>query len=601
MIEPVSKRPLVDGGRALLRRLLVYMKPYRLQMAGTLVLIMSGSLCMNYMPVIIQQIIDAYLMNESHALGEAARFDGLLRASLTALGFAITGTALFGIHGLWMAWIGQRIVRDIRRDVYRKALSLSTDYFNRTPVGRLLTRTTSDVEAVQRFVTEGIVGSISDVFMLFTVIGFMLYINRFLALVMFLMFPPLLVVFIVMNRGLFGAHRKIREAQSAQNAFLQENLSGMGTIQLFNREAYSREQFDQKNRAMREAQLDESLWSSRYFPMLEAVLSASTILVLAGGSMAMMGHRYGVTLGVLVGFLAYVRDFFRPLNSLSQKATGMQEALSAAERLATLLDEESVIPEPELPAEPPTLKGHIAFENVWFAYEDKNWVLKDLSFTIPPGVFTAVVGATGAGKTSVITCLLRLFDIQRGRITLDGVDLRDYRKRDLRSRLGIVMQEPVIFSQTIFENIRLFDDRITLEQVEEAARYVHAHPFIKKLPQGYHTPLEERGGSLSTGEKQLLALARILVHNPEVVIMLDEATANIDTETELIIQDAFQKVMKGRTSIVIAHRLSTIQHADCILVMKEGRLIGEGPHRELLETCSYYRRLYDFLSYESNG
>lgn len=576
------------------------MKPYRWRMGGALALMLVGSLCMNYMPVIIQQIIDDFLVSGETGMREAERFAGLLRSAGLACGLAVCATVLFGIHGLWLAWIGQRIIRDIRFDVYRKALTLSTDYFNRTPVGRLLTRTTSDVEAVQRFVTEGIVGSMADIFMIITVIGFMIYINRYLALIMFCTMPPLLVFFGLSNRGLFRAHRKIRAAQSAQNAFLQENIAGMNTIQLFNREEYSREQFDEKNRAMREAGLEEVRWVSRFFPGVEAAMAFSTVLILAAGSFAVMGNRYAVTLGVLVAFLAYIRDFFRPLNSLSQKATGMQEALSAAERLAFLLDEKSVLPEPASSAAPERLTGRIEFKNVWFAYDKENWVLKDLSFSITPGMFAAFVGATGAGKTSIINLLLRLFDIQQGAILLDGVDLRSYRKKELRNRLGIVMQEPFIFSDTILENIRLFNPDITETQVEEAARYVNAHPFISRMARGYNTKLEERGGSLSSGEKQLIALARILVHHPDVVIMLDEATANIDTETELIIQDAFQKVMKGRTSIVIAHRLSTIQHADCIFVMRDGRIVDQGPHHNLLTSCEYYKRLYDFLSYESS-
>jgi ATP-binding cassette, subfamily B, multidrug efflux pump len=590
---PDSRSGALARFLALVRRLFRYIRPYRVWMTGALLLVIGASAALNAVPVVIQRAVDRVLDGGG---GAAERFPELIRYGLLVFGLAVFGFLVRYAHGLMTAWVGQRIIRDIRRDVFRRALHLSVPYYDRTPVGRLMTRVTSDVEAVQRFVTEGVVGTIADLFMLLGVTGFMLYVNSYLALWMFLILPFLFALLTVVNLRLFRANRAIRENQSALNAFLQEHIVGMGTLQLFNRESYSRRRFAERNAALLDSHREEVRWFSSYFPLLELTQAGATLIVLGAGAGAVLGGARGVTLGVLVAFLAYVRDFFRPLGDLSHKASSLQEALAAAERLFRLLDETPDITDPAHPIAFPSADGRIEFDRVWFAYDGEHWVLRDVSFVVEPGQNLAIVGATGAGKTSVINLLTRFYDIQQGRILFDGASVRDVRTADLRRRLGLVLQDPALFSASIRDNISLFNPDLPDEAVVNAARYVRADEFIRRLPQGYDTVLEERGGTLSTGQKQLLSLARAIADNPEAMLVLDEATASVDTETEQIIQDALARVLRGRTSIVIAHRLSTIQHADLILVMQNGRIVDRGPHRRLLDTCDYYRRLYDYMT-----
>ncbi len=579
-------------------------------MGLSLLLILGTTLLLNALPMILQRAIDTYLVPGT-GLEYEARSAGLLRMGGLYLALATAGFSLRFGQGLLTAWIGQSIVHDLRRDVFDKAMRLGLPTFDRTPVGTLMTRVSSDVEAVQRFVTEGVVGLLADAFMLVGIAGYMLVLNPRLAGITALMLPPLVVGIERINRRLRRANRAIRARQADVNACLQESLSGVTTIQLFNREAQARERFDVANRGMRSAHFEEVGWFSRFFPLIEIGQNAAAALLVGVGGWLVLGGGDALSVGMLVAFLAYVRNFFWPLSDLSDKAGTYQRALAAAEHIFELFDTPEDVPDPPdtgtpLQASPSGAArsgpaGDIRFENVWFAYNDEDWVLRDFNQLIRRGESVALVGATGAGKTTLINLLARFYDVTRGRITINNRDLRDFRKADLRGRVGLVLQEPFIFSGTVLDNISLGAPSLSRAAVEQAARQVNAHLFIERLPEGYDTVLGARGGGLSTGEKQLLAMARALAQEPDIVLVLDEATANVDTETEVLIQDALQRILRERTTITIAHRLSTIRTADRILVMRDGRLTDQGTHVELLGSSDYYRRLCELLDIRTHG
>jgi ABC-type multidrug transport system fused ATPase/permease subunit len=397
------------------------------------------------------------------------------------------------------------------------------------------------------------------------------------------------------NGKLRNANRDIRDRQSRLNALLQEDLTGMTTIQLFNREASAMEDFDQRNTHLRSAYFDEVRWFSLYFPTVEGGQALSILLILAVGGLMILNGSTAITLGIFVAFLAYIRDFFRPLGSLSDKAGSFQIAMASIERIFTLLDTSEEVNDPPEPISPDCIAGNIAFNNVWFAYTGENWVIKNLSFSVEPGQVLAVVGATGAGKSTIINLIGRFYDIQKGTVTIDGVDVREFNKADLRGRLGYVFQDPFIFTGSVADNIGLQTPGISRTDMKRAAKTVNAHGFIEAMPEGYDTIMNERGEGLSLGQKQLLVMARTLAQDPELLFVLDEATASVDTATEMLIQDALGKLMANRTSIVIAHRLSTIRNAHRILVMRHGELVDQGTHEELMAHDGYYRHLYELL------
>ena len=577
-------------------QLLTYIRPYRLWLLGAFLLILSTSLAINYLPLIIQRITDDCLMQSDQPVDQ--RIELLGKLSLLYVGIAGIGHFVRYLQGLLTAYIGQRIIYDLRLAVFRKVLTMHQAYFDRTPVGTLMTRVTSDIERLQNFVTDGVVGTLADLFMLLGIMGYMLYISPPLAVTLFLTLPILYTILVYINRNLRNANREIRDKQAAQNAYLQESLTGMSTIQLFNREAAAINDFDEKHTQLRSAYFKEVRWFSLSFPTVEGGQALASLLILGVGGILLLNGSEFITLGIFVAFLAYVRDFFRPLSSLSEKASSFQVALASVERVFSLLNRQPDIQNIEHPITPPSLKGTIEFKNVWFAYDDDNWVIKDLSFKVEPGQALAIVGATGAGKSTIINLIGRFYDIQKGTITIDGINIRDFDQTDLRRRLGYVFQDPFIFTGTISDNIGLHNPNLTTEQIEKAAQTVNAHTFIQPLNKGYQSVLNERGVGLSLGQKQLLAMARTFAQNPELLFVLDEATASIDTATELLIQDALGKLMQNRTSIVIAHRLSTIRHADHILVMRGGELIDSGTHDELIANDGYYHQLCQLMQHQ---
>ena len=598
MITPEAEiaGKLFDGH--LTRRLMKYAHAYWPMLTLAVFLILLMAIVSSYLPVLSSTAIDEYLIAENASLSADQRITGITRVGLLYLGLSALAFGLRYLQSYLMAWVGERIIFKMRADIFAKIMRLPLRYMDRNPVGRLMTRVTSDVDAMQKMVTDGLVGLVADLFTLLAIMGFMLYLSPRLALTLFATFPVLLGVMGWINHNTRRAHRRVRYRQSALNAYLQEMITGMFTIHMFNREPSVVREFDSRNRELRGSWFETVRWISFLFPSMEVLNALSVALVLTVGGAAILGGSGTVTIGVLVAFMAYIRNFFRPLEDLSEKSTVFQSAMASAERIFALMDIPEEVLDPAQPVSIEQFRGEVTFENVSFAYTDEEWVLKDLSFHIAPGQSIAIVGATGAGKTSMISLINRFYDVQRGCVRVDGRDVREYRQVDLRRRIGVVIQDPFIFSGSIASNISMHNPELSREDVVQACRYVNAHRFIEKLPEGYDTQVQERGITLSTGQKQLLALARALAQNPDILLILDEATANVDTESEQLIQEALTRVMKGRTSILIAHRLSTIRGVDRIMVMRHGRKIEEGSHSELISHDGYSRRLYELIAHQ---
>ena len=540
-----------------------------------------------FSPVIIQKITDQCLITQNPNIDE--RLNLLVKLSILYISIAGLGHLIKYLQGLLTAYIGQKIIFDLRLKVFKKVLNLHQGFFDKTPVGTLMTRVTSDIERLQNFVTDGALGTIADLVMLIGIMSYMIYISPQLAITIFICLPILFIFMVFVNKRLLNANRNIRDRQANLNAFLQENLSGMSTVQSFNKEDLIKKDFEKRHLKLRSAYYDEVRWFSLYFPTVEAGQAISTALTLFIGGIMIINGSSAVTLGTLVAFFAWIREFFRPLGSLSEKAGSFQVAIASIERVFNLLDYEEKIKNIQNPIIPSKLKGHIKFQNVWFAYDEDNWVIKNLSFEVKPGESLAIVGATGAGKSTIINLIGRFYDIQKGNIEIDGINIKNFEKNDLRKRLGYVFQDPFIFSGTVFSNISLNNKDLTKSDIENAAKIVNAHPFITKMKNGYSTNLSERGEGLSLGQKQLLVMTRTLAQSPELLFVLDEATASVDTVSEKLIQNALKKLMENKTSIVIAHRLSTIRNANRILVMRNGELIDQGSHNELVGRDGYYK------------
>jgi ATP-binding cassette subfamily B protein len=567
----------------LMRRLLEYLWPYWRQVVLALVTIVVGGVASLVQPYLIKVAIDRYILAR-----RLAGLDGLAALYLTVL---IVAFASEYIQTWTMQLTGQRIMFDLRMAIYRHLQRLDLRYYDRNPVGRLMTRVTSDVDVLNDLFTSGVVTVFGDVFTLVGIMGMMLWMNWRLALVAFSVLPIILFITQWFRRNVRDSYRVVRGLIARINAFLQENITGMSTVQLFRRERLNFARFDDIDRKHRDANIDSIFYYAVFYPAIEAVSTlASALIIWYGGASVLSGT---LTLGALVAFLQYSQRFFRPISDMSEKFNVLQSAMASSERIFKLLDEPVVIDSPTPAARRPApALGHIVFEDVWFAYNSDDYVLKGVSFDVRPGQRVGIVGATGSGKTTLINLLLRFYDVTRGRITIDGVDIRALDLTDIRGLFSLVLQDVHLFSGTVADNIRLGNMTIDDDRVRRAARAVHAEPFIERLPSGYASAVAERGSTLSVGQKQLLSFARALAFDPRVLI-LDEATSSIDTETELIIRDALHVLMAERTTIAIAHRLSTIQDMDNILVLHKGQLRESGTHQELLAQRGIYFKLFE--------
>lgn len=563
-------------------RLIAYMKPYAHWVIFALLLVLGLTAFDLYRPMMVGDAIDTFGANGDYDVIIAT---AIKYAVVLALSFA------FNIAQTWILQkTGQNIILQMRKDLYRHIQSLGSRYFDITPVGKLVTRVTNDVEALNEMYSGILVQLFRNIVKIVGLAGVMLVLDVRLAAISFVLMPLVIGLTVLCQKIARNIYRLYRTRLTDINTFLSEHLSGMKIIQIFGRQERKFEEFHDKNTKLYKAFYREMLMYAVFRPLIYILSILSLMIVLWFGSRNVFDEI--ISVGTLYIFSNYIRSFFDPIQELAEQFSTLQSSIASAEKIFTVMDEDEFIPEVENPKQPDKITGKIEFDHVWFAYDGENYVLKDVSFVINPGEKVAFVGATGAGKSSILNLIGRYYDIQKGHIYIDGIDIRQLSKKQLRSAIGQMQQDVFIFEGDVAYNIRLNDNDITDEQVKEAAEYVNASHFIEKLPQGYHEPVTERGATFSAGERQLLSFARTLAHNPSILVM-DEATANIDTETEILIQEALEKLMDGRTTIMVAHRLSTIQHADCIMVMHKGRICERGTHRELLEQDGIYRKLYE--------
>ena len=563
-------------------RLIAYMKPYAHWVIFALLLVLGLTAFDLYRPMLVGDAIDTFGANGDYDVIIAT---AIKYAVVLALSFA------FNVAQTWILQkTGQNIILQMRKDLYRHIQSLGSRYFDITPVGKLVTRVTNDVEALNEMYSGILVQLFRNIVKIVGLVGVMLVLDVRLAAISFVLMPLVIGLTVLCQKIARNIYRLYRTRLTDINTFLSEHLSGMKIIQIFGRQERKFEEFHDKNTKLYKAFYREMLMYAVFRPLIYILSILSLMIVLWFGSKNVFDEI--ISVGTLYIFSNYIRSFFDPIQELAEQFSTLQSSIASAEKIFTVMDEDEFIPEVENPKQPDKITGKIEFDHVWFAYDGENYVLKDVSFVINPGEKVAFVGATGAGKSSILNLIGRYYDIQKGHIYIDGIDIRQLSKKKLRSAIGQMQQDVFIFEGDVAYNIRLNDDNITDAQVKAAAEYVNASHFIEKLPQGYHEPVTERGATFSAGERQLLSFARTLAHNPSILVM-DEATANIDTETEILIQEALEKLMDGRTTIMVAHRLSTIQHADCIMVMHKGRICERGTHRELLEQDGIYRKLYE--------
>lgn len=563
-------------------RLITYMKPYAHWVIFALFLVLCLTGFDLYRPMLVGDAIDTF--------GADGDYDIIID---TAIKYAVV-LALSVIFNIAQTWIlqkaGQNIILEIRKDLYRHIQSLGSRYFDITPVGKLVTRVTNDVEALNEMYSGILVQLFRNIVKIAGLAGVMIALDVKLAAVSFVLMPVVIGLTVLCQRIARNIYRLYRTRLTDLNTFLSEHLSGMKIIQIFGRQERKFEEFHDKNTKLYRAFYREMLMYAVFRPLIYILSILSLMIVLWFGSKNVFDS--AISIGTLYIFSNYIRSFFDPIQELAEQFSTLQSSVASAEKIFSVMDEDEFIPEIENPQKPDKIIGKIEFDHVWFAYDGENYVLRDVSFVINPGEKVAFVGATGAGKSSILNLIGRYYDIQKGHIYIDGIDIRKLSKKQLRSAIGQMQQDVFIFEGDVAGNIRLNDNEITDEQIKKAAEYVNASHFIEKLPNGYHEPVTERGATFSAGERQLLSFARTLAHNPSILVM-DEATANIDTETEILIQEALEKLMDGRTTIMVAHRLSTIQHADCIMVMHKGCICERGTHQELLEQDGVYRKLYE--------
>jgi ATP-binding cassette subfamily B protein len=585
----------------MIRRLMRYLSPYGLQVALALAAIVLKAGADVLGPYLTMTAIDKYL--GAHP-GEHSFLDrylspepmvGIAQISGIFLGVLLLGFLFEFTQTYMMQWTGQKVMFDLRSQLYRHLQGMDIAFFDRNPVGRLVTRVTTDVDALNEMFTSGVVSIVEDVFVLLAILSIMLAENWRLALIAFVVLPLIVLATQIFRRAVRDSYRRIRVAIARINSFLQEHVSGIIPLQLFNRERKSYDEFEVVNAQHMEAFKDAIMAYALYYPVVETLSSIAIACVLWYGGHMVLAEI--TTLGVLVAFIQYAQRFFRPIQDLSEKLNILESAMAAAERVFKLLDTKPKIQSPVVEKEPAGA-GRIEFDDVWFAYRrvpvERDGTVtpgRGVSFSIEPGETVAIVGHTGAGKTTIISLLLRFYDVQKGAVRIDGVDVREMNLQKLRSRCGVVLQDPFLFSGTIADNIRLGSAHVTREAVLQAAEEVNAADFIQSLPEGFDSLLQERGNSLSTGQKQLVSFARALAHNPRILI-LDEATSSVDTDTEFRVREALTRLVEGRTSLIVAHRLSTIQRADKIIVMHKGKVREMGTHQQLLAARGVYWKLY---------
>jgi len=565
----------------LMKRLLGYVKPYKRFVIFAILLNIVVAALGPIRPYLTKIAVDDYIANSD--------YHGLFLISLILFGSLIFQAVIQYFLTYFTQYLGQKTLYDLRTQIFNHIQKLALKFFDRTPIGRLVTRATNDVEALGELFSSGIVMVFSDIFIIFWIIGFMFFMDFNLSLVTLSVLPVLIYGTFLFRRKARESYRDVRLHLARLNSYMQEHVTGMSVVQIFNKENDELKKFAAINSDYRQVNIKSIFYYAVFYPSVELLSSiAIGLIIWYGGGEVIQGT---LTIGVLFAFIQYTEMFFRPIRDLSEKYNIMQTAMASSERVFKLLDNQTMIHNPGNPIKMENVKGKIEFKNVWFAYNDDDYVLKDISFNINPGERIAIVGHTGAGKTSIINILTRFYDISKGEILLDGINIEKLDKRELRKHVSIVLQDVFLFSGDIKSNINLHDDEISDERIFEAARIVGADKFIADLPQKYGEEVKERGATLSVGQKQLISFARALAYNPKILI-LDEATSSIDTETELLIKQAIEKLLVGRTAIVIAHRLSTIQNADKIIVLHKGEIRETGNHQQLLAKKGIYYKLY---------
>ncbi len=574
----------------LMRRLLSYLKPYRGVTALAVALLLIGSATQVALPWLIQVAIDDYIAKQ-----DASGFSWIVMGYLVVMLVSFGST--YGQTYITM-WLGQKVQFDIRMQVFKHLQKLHLGYFDKNPVGRMLTRVTNDVNVLDELFSSGVVSIVGDIFTLIFIFAMLLYYNWQLALITFLVLPLLIAATFVFRAKVRDVYREVRLKTARLNAYLQEHLTGIRIVQLFTQEARAYDKFDKINTDLRTQHFRSVYYYAVFFPTVELIGTLSAGLLLYFGGVKIETQL--LTFGELVAFIQLVQRFYRPIQDLSEKYNILQSSMASSERIFQLLDTPVQVVETVTPVAPPRFSGKIDVEHLWFAYNEQDWVLKDVSFSVAPREKVALVGATGAGKSSMVSLLYRFYDYQKGSIKLDGVELKDMQVSDLRSHLGLVLQDVFLFSGDYASNVRLRDQKISDDEIRRALTRVGYDRFFDRMPQGIKTTIQERGATLSTGQKQLLSFARALAYNPDILI-LDEATSSIDTETERLIQQALDELMAERTSIIIAHRLSTIEKADKIIVLHKGEIREMGKHQELLDQRGIYYKLYQLQYRRQQG
>ena len=565
----------------ILKRVFAYTLPYKKYFYFSVMLTLLLAVLSPLLPWLVQFTVDKYIMVKDGK--------GLYNMLLLMTALLLFRGVIQFAHTYYTNLLGQAAVRDMRTRLFAHIMGFRTSYFDHTPVGTLVTRSVSDLETVADIFSEGLIVIIGDLLTLFVIVGFMFYVDWRLTLISLSTIPLLILAANIFKNGIKEAFREVRTQVAHLNAFVQEHITGMNVVQIFNREETEMEKFKEINVLHRKAHIKSNWYYSIFFPIVELLSAASLALLIWWGARGVFHNE--VTLGNLIAFIMYLNLLFRPIRELADKFNTLQLGMVSSERIFKVFDTDEIIPDKGTISNV-NVRGEIRFEKVWFAYKEENWILKDLSLEIPAGKMTALVGATGSGKSSVINIIGRHYDFQKGNIFLDGISIRDYELSFLRRNIAMVLQDVFLFSDSVYNNITLNNSSISKEKVIEAARAIGVDHFIEKLPGKYDYVVGERGATLSTGQRQLISFVRAYVYNPSILV-LDEATSSIDTETEIMIREATARLTQNRTSIVIAHRLATIQRADKIIVLEHGKIAEEGTHGELLRKAGLYKKLYE--------